>query len=613
MAMVGDALVAAGLSVAPMSAVLQHEAALDGALLPEERARQTLAALGLDHVAQASIRAQGAAVWLDYRVYSRGGHVTVGSLRDGNAMALGERFAQELAELLRSSSPAEVHFPSTDPFVNEALGRANECLAQELWADAEALYNVVARLVPDDLSVQNNRLRCLAALDDPRALWLGQTLLGNPQVQADSELAGRAHFAVGRMLYRAGTDEARQRAEHHLAEALQLARQHRLAEWAVQVQIFLATVRMGAGDYPQALAAAQQAEAAAREGGQDKLAALVQQILAVIDTVSGDLLLAQQRLEDLTAYHLKHRHLVSAALGLSWQAMCAQELGLVDSAEALATRMLDLLETTELHESSSAMVSSAALVFADLANPQQLGPVLARLTGAGDPSRPGLQAPCLATQGVWHLSQGDSARARQLLQETFTLSLASMGPLFARSWGVLLLRVCLASGQWQEAKAVRDQLAQLPGHERDPMLQGNLLHAKACDAWRQGRRRASMVMLTQLIEEYPLTRAQAAARMDLAWLLLEDGDTDRAERILGGNSAWRQQHACGLTIQAQLRYARGAYAEAVDLQQQALARHRGAVPVSQQALAEAYAAAAAGQAGPLPKLPVWVSLSWLAA
>ena len=603
------ALAAVGFEVVPAIQVL-HATAFNADLPDEQRARLALDSLDAAHVVLTRLRWQGA-LHLNYQVFAEQGPAFDGQLSDGSATVLAGRLAQALIERVRLRPGSPSTGPTSDPIVTGLLAHADDFLAQECWADAEALYHAAVRLSPQSTAVRSRQLQCLLHLKDPRTTGLAQQLLADAHQAGDLVLAARAHLAMARHLHRDPRASRRAKADHHLAEAWRLHRRSGAADEPVDLMVWQAQVQADADDPAQARASAMRAEAAAVRLGLAHELSQAQQCLAVLDIVSGDLLHAQQGLQALADEHLRQGQRVSAAEAMALLAHCSYELGLTEAAESQAGRAVSLLAGCDARGTVADVLALAALVFAEHGRTQALADLQHRLEQAAEPAATGASAPGLALQGLRLLWQGRAEQGRSLIHGAFASSASSAAPLFARQCGRLLLRLSQSAGQWLPAKRTLKRLTQWPGQRHDPMLQASLQHAKACDAWRQGRRKASMVMLLQLIDEFPLARAQAAARMDLAWMLLEDGEADRAEKLLAGCGAWRRD-STGLAAQARLLYARGQLQAASTLQMQALQLQGPWQPRCHQGLAEAYAQAAVeGQARPLPALPRWLSLSWL--
>jgi len=201
-----------------------------------------------------------------------------------------------------------------------------------------------------------------------------------------------------------------------------------------------------------------------------------------------------------------------------------------------------------------------------------------------------------------------------MLREAVALTQSASEALYRRVWLYVLLRIEVAAADFDAVEGLRQQIAELPGYDGDLEVRGDVMLSRAAEAFHRDGATASLQSLGAMIEQLPFGRAQACARIDAAWLHLEDGSITRAEQLLSGLGAWRHEHPAGLAVDARLQFALGRPGEAVALQQRSLSMFRSAAPACHEDLLKAYQHACETRTAPaLQRLPRLLSTSWLPA
>jgi tetratricopeptide (TPR) repeat protein len=267
------------------------------ALPAADQARRAAHGLGLDGVVQASVREQGAHLWLDWQCLRNGRPVQAGSLREVAPTALGERLARALAEALLPEGPHDVRPVSDDAFVNQAYARGMELLLQEDYAAALPLLQLVCELSPDNLAAALARVRCLGPIGHPSATAEALALMPRALASGDTRLQARVHVALFVSRMRSRPQEARQ----DDAAVMSLAARAEHAHWWREDWLLrhlanrgmLALFRRQSAEGADLLG---QAAAACRAAGHRVLLAAVQRTAAMahlalgqVDLASGDL------------------------------------------------------------------------------------------------------------------------------------------------------------------------------------------------------------------------------------------------------------------------------------------------------------------------------------
>jgi DNA-binding winged helix-turn-helix (wHTH) protein/tetratricopeptide (TPR) repeat protein len=629
MALVGHALEAdERLEVAPMQALLDVLGRLPADAPAQERVQQAQQALALGWVVHASLRRQGSTLWLDYQLVAACGLTRGGSLRETEAVALGERFARAISAGLFPGEGAPLAFESRDPFINQAFARGIELWGHQQMQSAATLFDMVCDREPASLTAQLWRVRTLASLCQPAAAEAaGQALLAQAVARGDVRLQVVTHQLVGTALLNGGDSD---RAARHYHRAQELVR-GMPAEWGGWVQMSLGYLAHSRYRIDEARRHYLAAEAAWRSAGhptgmgdtQLHLAhiplhfANIQLHLAEFAEMTGDLIGALQHGEEALARLEAQRRHGYAALALVRLVPLHAALGRLDRALGISTMLLERLQSLQIPQVAVLGIASAACVHGELGDL----PALEALVALEERLAPGELGPRVAgakfeTACQLALCRGDLAGLRATAAQALAVSRqhpeAMLSSLLVVS--LLLLRAEAAAGRFDATAAVRERIAAHPLAAICVEVSAALDRARAADQLTRGDAAGALSTLLAQVDRATLGREQVRARIDAAWLLVEAGDLPRAAALLTGSGAWRSEHPAGLAAQARLAHANGQGAKACELQQQALDRFRGPPPAVHQALLRAYATPSGPDAAAGPSTPRLTRLatdSWL--
>ena len=621
MALVGHALEAdLRLSVVPISTMLDAVARLPPGTLALEQAQLALRALGLQHVAQAVLRSQGQSLWLDYQVLAADGPTLSGNLRDTDAVALGERFAQAIDAALFPGRESVLAFESRDAFVNQAFARGVELHNQDQWQSAARLFAVVCDMEPGSTAAQLWLVRALVLSGDAAARAAAEGLLARAVALGDSRLQAAAHDVLGfalQMQAPADADTGLQ-AHWHCEQALRLTEGHDGEDWAIKIQVRAAIAAQSRGQARCALDMYERAEASCRAIGYTFGLGLIQTNAAVVEVAACNLIGAKQRLEEALLLTRGAGADAAATHALCDLAEVNAALGLIDLAVSQVKEAVLALDRLQSAPAAATIALVVVQVVAERGVTVDVERALHKAARIATDSRPPVRGLLLAAQGWLARCQGDAATALQRLNEA--LALAATSPSMAecqRACLRLLMRVHVATSDFAAAAQVRQQMSGLPGWATDLELQGHALHAQAAEHVLRGDADSALALLASLIEQIPFSRPQACARLDAAWLHAQRGDVQRAAQLLAGAGAWCKEHPAGLAAEARLRFAQGQTREAAAAQRRAVQMFNAGVPPWHLALLQSYDGAAAPTPLPdlpgLPDLPPLVSESWLPA
>jgi tetratricopeptide (TPR) repeat protein len=573
-------------------------------------------------VVHASLRRQGSLLWLDYQLVAACGLTRGGSVREAEAVAIGERFARAISAGLFPGAGAHVAFESRDPFVNQAFARAIELWSHQQVQTAATLLDMVCEREPGSLIARLWRVRALASLSQPAAAEeAGQALLTQAVERGDLRLQVITHQLVGTALLNGGDSD---RAAGHFHRARELV-QGMPAEWVGWVQMSLGFLAHSRYQLEEARRHYLAADAAWRSAGHPKgigdtqlhLAhielhfANIQLHLAELADLSGDLLGALQHAEEGLAQLEAQRRHGYAALALARLAPLHAAMGRMDRAGALSAVLLERLNSLQVPNVAVICTASAACVFSELGDLA----ALEGLTALNERLAPGELGPRVAgekSETACHVAlwRGDLAGLRATSAQALAMWRQHPEAMLSSVLVVHLLhlRAEAAAGCFDAAAAVRERIAGHPLAAIQGEVSAVLDRACAAEQLARGDAAGALATLLALVERTTLGREHARARLDAAWLLIEAGDVPRAAAMLAGAGAWRNQHPAGLALQARLACANGQVDQANQWQQQALDRFRGTPPAVHQDLLRTYAAAASTE---VPALPRLATDSWL--
>jgi DNA-binding winged helix-turn-helix (wHTH) protein len=610
MALVGHALESdERLEVVPMQALLDAVGRLPADAPAQERVQHAQLVLGLGWVVHASLRRQGGLLWLDYQLVAACGLTRGGSLRDAEAVALGERFARAISSGLFPGEGAPVAFESRDPYVNQAFARAIELWVQEQLKSAVTLFDMVCEREPASLVAQLWRVRTLTSLCDQGAEQACDALLAQAVARGDARLQVMAHLAMGQALH-LGRGDAEGAAVHY-ARAEVLA-QGLPDEWIGQAQLRCAYAAHACNRMHEARKRYLAADAAFRAAGNSLSLGSIQLHLSMLADTAGDPVSALQHVQDGLAFLESNRQQAYAEMARAMLANLQSALGRHDRALELAGALLarlTALQSPQVAVINAALVARTCSEFGDLPMVQRAVELAESMTPSDLGPRitmPKLEAAC--HRALW---RGDLAGLRHTVAQA--TAAPRQHPEAMLQMHLLQLRVEAAAGCFEAAAAVRERLAAHPLANVQVEAQAVVERAQAAEQLARGDAAGALATLLALVLHMPFGREHARARIDAAWLLAEAGDAARAATMLAGSGAWRHEHPAGLAAQARLCHANGEADKAHALQQQALDRFRGTVPEVHQALLGAYAVPTPAEPAPLPRLARLASDSWLPA
>lgn len=608
-ALVGHALDAdARLEVVPVSTMLEVVARLPADAPPQERSQLALQSLGLKWVVQSAIRRQSHALWLDYQIHGVGEASISGSLRDAEAVMMGERLARAINFDLFPGQGRSVEFESRDPFVNQAFARAIELYACMQIESALRMMAVVCDMEPRSTVAQLWHLRLRTLAGDSTVLRAGEALLEQGRASGDVRLQATTHVVLGHAIAQAeGPVEA---ARAHMEQALRLAEGEGQQDWVNVIHVNLAQAAWQHGEPELALQLFRRAEAGFKGRGNSLYIGLIEHNLAAMAWEEDDPLRAKQGFEDALITLRRTRRDALAMHTLARLGEVNASFGLFHLAESQCNEALAAIPQLQSPPAAAAIVCHAAGVLAGRGALTGVDRALERAIGLEADTRSCVRGPLMVARAWRDLLRGDRGELRRRALEA-----AGKKGLDRAILPTLLILWLRAEDAAEDA----DGMAMARRCMSEMVLPGAALPLRAClllSAATERRLRGDVSgainALNEVINGRPFGQLHSHARLNTAWLHLELGLLDRAEQLLRGAGAWRTEHAAGLAAEARLRYAQGAYADALALQRRSLSTFNGPPPRAHEQLLQLYAAAAAGR--PLQALPQLRRLScesWL--
>ncbi len=536
-------------------------------------ARDACEFFGLDHVVHAVLRSQGGRQWLDYEVFSRRAGGAIGSLRDGDPIALCERLAKAIADSVLSGANSSGELPSRDAFVNQIFARAMECVSTHDWRTAGALVAAAGALEPDNLTFELERVRCMIWLKDPAGLDCARALLERVRVTPTVQLLSGCHDLIAQGLNLTGDPNLIPLCVEHREEALAWADKSGPTDLAISLRISAGNFFMEMGQYERSRVYLNRALADSRSTDNLVRVAACQQNLAIADRNEGDLIQAKQRLEHALQIWRRLTQRPMRGHALAQLALVNLHLGLFDEAaqqcdDALSCFNLDLLRTYD-----GATVAGVGLAYLHLGRTDAVDRLAEKFREAfaDEPSKP---VPFHVAAGCAAIGKGHSASAREHLVAAACHDGVWPGLSYRLRCLHALLHMEMAQGDGTQLEnCIRAFESLKQGHEF-PEWKAGVRYAQAAQFALSHERDKALSMLMSIVTDLPLSMSSQMARLDAAWLLLERGDTETASTVMNGAPTWRDAHPAGLALKARLKATEGLQEDAHRLQMQALARHR---------------------------------------
>lgn len=583
LAVIGPAAVAAALAGVPEEQLAARREATAAALL------------GVHSLVHAVLRTSGERLRLDYR--TQGDKSLRGSLQGDDPAALGLRLARALEAGLFPRERWPVALPPRHALAAQAYAQALEMEQRLDWPAAAELLRGVLQLEPGSLPVRLLYLRMLANLGDARAPALGSVLLAEAAALGEQRLLAMVHDAMARIHFHRGEPTGAALASDHLAQALRLAAPYADEDWVVRLHLETAIQHHAARDHLRARRYYALAGRGNERSGSPMRQAIILNNWSALELHSGNPVGARELAADalLLCQQLSMRaNAINALVNL---ATADAALGLYRRAARHAEQGVDWIPGLPDHAWDPP--AWLAVVAGDLElDSRQRGPldrILQQLAQRSSTAPPRAQA-VLDFARAYREPQVEHAAASMRAAMD---SLRTQGQvLFAHALASALLSALL---RWHlPTEDVAAALTAWPSLAGDEDLQGALLYLAAAAQQAQGHAAAAREGLRRCLSQAPMGRWQARARLDLAWLHLENGDLAVAQTLLRDSGPWLVDHPTGRMVAARLALAHGQVDEAAEGLQAGLDGLDGPWPPFLAELLQTWQAARAA-GGPAPR------------
>jgi len=595
---VRELVAAPGLAVVTMPTLIAALQACPDAGTPGERALALRRLLGVRHVLRVRVLVDGR------------GHRLVAELQDDAAAAI-ELAGDEVVELARSlaralvarllpDAPAAPGSSSEAAETARALGRALQALAQQRWTLALSLLEPVLERAPRHPVALRERLRALVALDDDRAFEVGRALLAD-----EPALAGAVHLELAQAhVRRRMTRQARA----HLDAALRAGAATR--EDGLAVTLLRAQVAMNEFDFEASARLLARAEADCAPHGNVFDRIRLTSLRIVHEAESGRMASARDHARRAADLCRDHGLMVAHARALSNLANASASLGrfgeAVQHAEAAFALSRSLGVPTDMAVAGVLLCG----LLRQLRRPAAVAHALQSFASGDEADAPRSALFPLVGRVQLALARRQFAQAAPLLARAREVAAAGGQQLELHYVLPLLAGALAAAGRLIEAEQACAEMAALPRFAHDRNLQGARLHCQAQLAHAGGDAGAALALLEQAAALAPAGWWNALARIDGAWLHLEQGADQAAASLVAGLEAWCDEHPAGRLVRARLLHAQGREADARAVHALTTAAMEPAAAPFFDAVEEALAAAR--RSGAQAAFPVAPSLaSWL--
>lgn len=603
MVLVGHALESdARIDVLPLAVIRQAVGDMHAQLSASDCIQLALRSLGMDRAVQASIRRHGHALCLDYQIASADEPTISGSIRDGDPVLLGERFARAVEAALFPGSAIAVEFESRDPFVNHTFARAIELYVESHVEAAMRMMAAVCDMEPHSTEAQIWHLHFRALTGDPAVREAGESLLALAKAAGNVRLQAYTHLVLVSVIGR--TEGPVEAVQEHLNAAVAVSRRHGDADWVSLIRFNFARSAAAQGKHDLARELFGQAQAGFRATGNPLYLGIIDYHLAQLSWNAGE---SAEALNGFECALASLRTIQRNALAMQALARLGEvnaSFGRYHLAESQCREALASIGRIHDAQAAAAIVGHSAGVLASRGGIVEVERALGQVAPWWQDTKPGIRGPIAVAQG-WHdFLRGDRSELRRRaleLAEDRRIDLFHVHSLL-----MLWLRAEDLSRDVEAIEQARRCVGQHAERADAPGLRSMLECSRAREACARGDFTSALVSLGDVIRARPFGPLHSLARLNAAWLHLERGEVADARSLLDDAGAWSTEHPAGLAIQARLAWEGGDPAAAASLQRRAISTFRGPASRWHLDLLEAYLSA--GRV--LPEMPRLISESF---
>ncbi len=534
-----------------LSALQSAAAGVDGAA----RAAVVRRLLGADRVVFASVHLEG----YRYRLRATLTPAAAQSLdvTSDEPAALAELLARRLGECWFPQRAKAALPQAADGLAGRRLlARALQALAAQQWSRALALLDEVLLADPQDAAVRRERLRALVALDDNRAFELGDALLREAAGAHDAAAQAAIHLELAQAYVRRRLASD---AKRHLDAALRHAPADLVPADLFATSLLRASIAMAEFEFAQSARLLERAAKQCDLHGNVLDRIRLTSLRIVHEAETGDMAAAHAHALTCASMYRDHGVLAGHARALASLANASASLGRLDDATRHAEAGLALSRSLGIPTDAAVTVTTLCGLYRHLRRPADLERALAALNEFDTGESPRNDLFHLVAHAQREAVHGRHAGAAHYLAQAREEVVAAGQHLELHFVLPLLAGSLVGAGRLIEAEQACDEIERLPRFQRDRNLQGALHHCRAQLAHALGDRAQALDRLDAAIGVTRPGWWHAQARLDAAWLLLEDGRLEAAAASVSTLAGWLREHPIGRLVDARLSHVAGRF------------------------------------------------------
>jgi DNA-binding winged helix-turn-helix (wHTH) protein/tetratricopeptide (TPR) repeat protein len=438
------------------------------------------------------------------------------------------------------------------------LARALQALAAQQWSRALVLLDEVLQADPRDAVARRERLRALVALDDNRAFELGAALLREAARVHDAAAQAAIHLELANAYVRRRLASD---AKRHLDAALRDAPADLVPADLFATSLLRASIAMAEFEFGQSARLLERAAKQCDVHGNVLDRIRLTSLRIVHEAETGDMAAAHAHALTCASMYRDHGVLAGHARALASLANASASLGRLEEATRHAEAGLALSRSLGIPTDAAVTVTTLCGLYRHLRRPADLERALSALREFDTGESPRNDLFHLVAHAQREAVHGRHAGAAHYLAQAREEVVAAGQHLELHFVLPLLAGSLVGAGRLIEAEQACDEIEQLPRFHRDRNLQGALLHCRAQLAHALGDRVQALARLNAAIALTQPGWWQAQARLDAAWLLLEDGHAEAAAASVSTLAGWLREHPIGRLVEARLSHVAGRFQE----------------------------------------------------
>jgi hypothetical protein len=258
--------------------------------------------------------------------------------------------------------------------------------------------------------------------------------------------------------------------------------------------------------------------------------------------------------------------LVATAAGTGCNlALVNADLGLIGRAARIAERHVGAIRSIQSPRMAASVTLSICIVFGIAWKAQDIETVIATWRSRTDGDVKGIAGFIEMAMGHQAAALGRLTEASALMRDAIDQMRRAGGLVRVEAWLPALLSVEARRGDSAATLRVVAEIEALDVPDAVARQRGLVLHGRAILAHLAGHPAQALVALHDATDLLPAGALNAFACFDAAWLSLEGGAVDAANRYLRGLTPWLDEHPAGLLIKARLDAAQGNFASALEV------------------------------------------------